>query len=55
MIDLNWQGQLNSDGTRFYGEAAYQTAMMTIPLCFVAGWILLQLAERFFKPHGQVA
>ena len=55
ILDLSWQGQLNSDGTRFYGEEAYQTAMMTIPLCFIAGWILLHMAERFFKPQGQVA
>ncbi|MBX3457596.1 MAG: MFS transporter [Candidatus Paracaedibacteraceae bacterium] len=55
ILDLSWQGQLNVDGTRFYGEEAYQTAMMTIPLCFIAGWILLHMAERFFKPQGQVA
>lgn len=55
ILDLSWQGQMNGDGTRFYGEEAYQTAMMTIPLCFIAGWILLQLAERLFKPHGQAA
>lgn len=55
ILDLSWQGQMNGDGTRFYGEEAYQTAMMTIPLCFIAGWILLQLAERFFKPQGQAA
>lgn len=55
ILDLSWQGQLNGDGTRFYGEEAYQTAMMTIPLCFVAGWVLLQIAERLFKPQTQVA
>lgn len=46
ILDLAWQGQTNANGTRYYGEDAYQTAMMTIPLCFVAGWILLQLFTR---------
>lgn len=55
ILDVSWQGQLNGDGTRFYGEEAYQTAMMAIPLCFIAGWILLQMAERFFKPQAQAA
>ncbi|AIK96874.1 MFS transporter [Candidatus Odyssella acanthamoebae] len=46
LLDMVWQGQLNDDGSRYYGTEAYQTAMMTIPLCFVVGWIMLHFGGR---------
>lgn len=46
ILDIAWQGQLNADGSYYYGEEAYQTAMMIIPLCFVIGWIMLHFVSK---------
>ncbi len=46
ILDIVWQGQLNGDGSRYYGPETYQTAMMMIPLCFVIGWLLLHFSGR---------
>jgi MFS family permease len=42
ILDGTWKGQLNPDGSRHFGEEAYQTAMLTIPVCFIVGWVLLR-------------
>ncbi|MBW8310002.1 MAG: MFS transporter [Candidatus Paracaedibacteraceae bacterium] len=46
ILDMVWQGQLNEDGSRYYGPETYQTTMMIIPLCFVIGWLLLHFGGR---------
>lgn len=46
ILDIAWQGQLNDDGSRYYGPEAYQTAMMMIPICFILGWIILNFTNK---------
>ena len=48
IIDLAWDGLVNADGTPMYSIGDYQQAMVTIPICMVAAWIVKLFVKETF-------
>lgn len=48
IIDLAWDGVANPDGTPMYSIGDYQQAMVTIPLCMIAAWIVMFFIKETF-------
>ncbi len=48
IIDLAWDGLVNADGTPMYSIGDYQQAMVTIPICMVAAWIVMLFVKETF-------
>lgn len=41
ILDLAWEGTYVADGIRFYSTYTYQVAMITVPLCLLASFLLV--------------
>jgi len=51
LLDWRWDGALGPDGVRLYSEAAYQTAMVAIPVGIAASWVLLHFIKETHHHH----
>ncbi len=45
ILHLNWHGEM-IDGRHFYGVNDYRIALIVVPLCFLASWIISSLLIR---------
>ncbi|MBW8310001.1 MAG: MFS transporter [Candidatus Paracaedibacteraceae bacterium] len=48
IIDLAWDGLVNPDGTPMYSIGDYQQAMVTIPICMIAAWVIMLFVKETF-------
>lgn len=48
IIDFAWDGLVNPDGTPMYSIGDYQQAMVTIPICMIAAWIVMLFIKETF-------
>lgn len=53
ILDLNWDGQLGEHGLRIYSIAAYELAMLALPVCLFIAWILIFFIKETF-PKEQI-
>jgi sugar phosphate permease len=51
LLDYAWDGQLSPDGIRIYSDAAYQMAIMAVPICLGLSWLLLKFARETYGRH----
>jgi MFS family permease len=55
LLDWCWDGALGVDGVRIYSEAAYQTAIIAIPVGIAVSWFLLYFVKETHHFHCQKA
>lgn len=55
LLDWCWDGTLGLDGVRIYSEAAYQTAIIAIPIGIAVSWFLLYFVKETHHFHRQKA
>lgn len=55
LLDWCWDGALGTDGVRIYSEAAYQTAIIAIPVGIAVSWFLLYFVKETHHFHRQKA
>ncbi len=53
LLDWCWDGTLAADGIRLYSAAAYQTAIIAIPVGIAVSWLLLYFVKETHHFHRQ--
>lgn len=53
LLDWCWDGTLGPDGVRIYSQAAYQTAIIAVPLGIAISWFLLHFVKETHHYHRE--
>ena len=46
LLDFFWDGKMSADGTRFYETSFYQNAMLILPVCLIASYIISMFVKE---------
>ena len=52
VLDLAWNGDLKADGTPYYSVSDYQQALLSVPLCLLAAWLILLFVRDTYPKNA---